>query len=162
MFRNLFFYLNTMQGPVLLKSIPEHSDIFDRNLRQDICRAVGGIECVTNNPRGVDKILNCMREIFGVENVLLLGFKVFKEFKECERKEGQCMRSFIFEFDHKYRRCKRIDMVFQDVMLYVILLSAANLNKNQRMLFKAVFNIEQDNLYERMKQTMMRLFSNNI
>ncbi len=147
-----------IQGPILLESIPNHSDRFGSNLRQDLCRVVGGIASLLNNPHGVTKILNFMREKFEAENKFGLGCQVFRDFQEFERREGQCMRSFIFEFDNKYRSCKKLDIVFQDVMLYVILLGAANLDKDQKMLFKAVFEMEQDNLYERMKQTMMRLF----
>ncbi len=147
-----------MQGPVLLNSIPQHSDRFGSNLREDLCRAVGGIEALTNNPNGVTMIMNFMRGKFEAENKFWLGFLVFKEFYECERNEGQRMKPFIHNFDRKYRMCKMFDLDFQDEMLYVILLEAAKLNEDQKMTFKANFDKEQDNLYERMKKTMITLF----
>ena len=147
-----------VQGPVLLNSIPQHSDRFGSNLRQDLCTAVGGKEALTNNPNGVSKIMNFMRAKFEAENKFWLGFLVFKEFYECKRNEGQRMKPFIHNFDRKYRVCKMFDVDFQDKMLYVILLQAAKLNEDQNMVFKAFFDMEQDNLYERMKKTMITLF----
>ena len=88
----------------------------------------------------------------------------FVAFLKYQRRGGQTIEDYVLEFERHYKRCKGLDILFNDNVSAFLLLYNANLNDMEYKLVKGTMNIKEDagQLYSKTKGKLIEMLTNSI
>ena len=149
-------------GSVLSMTIPVNSTKYGDDLREDLFDNVD-TEQLTNNNNGVQMILDYLKIRIG-RNEREAQIETFVSFLKYQRRTGQSIQEYILEFERHYKKCKVLNILFNDNVSAFLLLYNANLNEVEYKLIKGVMNIKEDEgrLYIKTKAKLSEMLSNSI
>ena len=149
-------------GTVLAFSIPVNSTKYGDDLREDLFNNVDS-ETLTNNDEGVQMVMDYLKTRVG-RNEREAQIETFVAFLKYQRRQGQAIKEYILEFERHYKKCKVLDILFNDNVSAFLLLYNANLNEVEYKLVKGVMNIAEDKgkLYIKTKAKLSEMLSNSI
>ena len=149
-------------GAVLSMTIPIDSKKYGDGLRADLFEDVHP-ETLMNNIQGVNLILDFLESRLG-QDEREAQIEAFVKFIRFYRKSGQSIEVYVLEFDRLIKKCKSLDMEFNDNVSAFFLLINADLNTIESKLIKAVLNIKDDKgkLFPKTKKKLVEMLSNNM
>ena len=107
---------------------------------------------------GVDTVLEKLDSLF-LADKSLRQFSAFNKLYNLRRNDNTPIGDFISEFEHVYFEFKGQEMTLPDSVQAFILLSACNLNENER---KVVMSGIADVTYNDMKEALRRIFATEL
>ena len=151
------------QGPALFMEIPKSSSRFGiDNLRAELQENIK-LKNITNNPKGVTKILEYLKTRLQKDPVLQ-EIKTLRDFTRFDRPAGQKFEDYILEFDRRMKKVKDLGMEFTDSCLAFMLLIGGRIDeKDLKIIYGTVeFKQNQGKLYERMKTKVKEMLTNSL
>ena len=152
---------NNRLGSILALTIPitstKHGD-----LREDLFENVDPISLI-NNPNGLALVLDYLKIRVG-KNEREAQIETFIAFLKYQRRGGQTIEDYVLEFERHYKRCKALDILFNDNVSAFLLLYNANLNEIEYKLIKGTMNIKEDagQLYDKTKGKLIEMLTNSM
>ena len=155
---------HSVQGLILLQTLPKHSARFGKNLRPSVCQAVGGLESLKNNKDGVSLILDDLRKRVEKEDKVELQCTVFQDFIQYRRCKDDDIRNFLADFNTKYARCRKFGMTLTDDALYKMIIKAADFDELEQMIVMENFDVEMNKgqLFKKMKERIRVVLSKKL
>ena len=147
---------------LLSMTIPVNSTKYGDDLREDLFENIDP-ELLTDNVDGVKLILDYLRSRIG-RNEREAQIETFVRFLKYQRRGGQTIEEYILEFERHYKRCKTLNILFNDNVSAFLLLYNANLNEVEYKLIKGVMNINEDEgkLYRKTREKLLEMLTNSI
>ena len=108
-----------------------------------------------NVDEGVDKLIAELDKLFEKDKIDQ-AYAAYTAFDKCRRETSVKMSDYIIEFEQKYNKCKKYDMVLPDAILAFKLLDNAGLNQSDRHLALTACS---DLKFDTMKAALNRIFS---
>ena len=151
----------TRLGSILALTIPINSTKYG-DLRDDLFSNVDPMSLI-NNPHGIKLVLDYLRIRVG-KNEREAQIETFVTFLKYQRRGGQSIEDYVLEFERHYKRCKSLDIFFNDNVSAFLLLYNANLNEVEYKLVKGTMNIKEDagQLYDKTKGKLIEMLTNSI
>ena len=87
-----------------------------------------------NIENGVSVLLAFLDKNLLLYNELMNSYNKFEDFEDFERKHGQNIREYVFNFDLKLSRLEKLNIKIPSEILALKLLRKANLSKQERMI----------------------------
>ena len=149
-------------GSILALTIPINSTKYGDDLRSDLFENVDPLS-LTNNPDGIKLVLDYLKARVG-KNEREAQIETFVKFLKYQRKGSQSIEDYVLEFERHYKRCKSLDILFNDNVSAFLLLYNANLNEVEYKLIKGVLNIQEDKgkLYLKTRGKLLEMLTNSI
>ena len=97
-------------------------------------------------------------------NIREAQIETFIAFLKYQRRGGQTIEDYVLEFERHYKRCKALDILFNDNVSAFLLLYNANLNEIEYKLIKGTMNIKEDagQLYNKTKGKLIEMLTNSM
>ena len=108
-----------------------------------------------NVDEGVAKLISELDKLFEKDKVDQ-AYAAYTRFDKYERETSVKISEYIIEFEQRYNRCKKYEMVLPDTILAFKLLDNAGLNQSDRHLALTACS---DLKFETMKSSLNRIFS---
>ena len=152
---------NNRLGSILALTIPINSTKYGE-LREDLFEAVDPLSLI-NNPGGLQMVLDYLKLRVG-KNEREAQIETFIAFLKYQRRGGQTIEDYVLEFERHYKRCKSLDILFNDNVSAFLLLYNANLNEIEYKLIKGTMNIKEDagQLYNKTKGKLIEMLTNSM
>ena len=152
---------NNRLGSILALTIPINSTKYG-DLREDLFENVDPLSLI-NNPEGLGLVLDYLKLRVG-KNEREAQIETFIAFLKYQRRGGQTIEDYVLEFERHYKRCKSLDILFNDNVSAFLLLYNANLNDIEYKLIKGTMNIKEDagQLYDKTKSKLIEMLTNSM